>query len=172
MVHHLILIRAETETGMVARAGPHPRSKQLMSRGHKALSVLIVASLGLWGCAQGPANGPASAERLRALETKIAKLEDDFRAAVSGREQLRKKLTTTEEERTRLTQQVEQLQIVVKERDELRQQLATRTTERDTVQTQYDHFRMGIKTLLSKAEPPAYTQPVTSAAVSPFPGKS
>lgn len=110
-----------------------------MSRAERALIVLVVASLGVWGCAQGPTNGAASAERLRALETKIAKLEDDFRAAVAVRDQLRKKLTAAD-------QQIEQLQAVVKERDELRQQ-------RDAVQNQFDQFRRGIKTLLGQAEP-------------------
>src|SRR6266851_3687822 len=105
-----------------------------MSRAQKALSVLVVACLGLWGCAQGAANGHANAERIRALETKIAKLEDDFRAVVAVREQLRKQLTSIEQERTQLGQQVEQLQAVVKERDDLRQQLANRTGERDLAQ--------------------------------------
>ena len=145
-----------------------------MSRAQKTLSVLVVACLGLWGCAQGPANGPASAERIRALETKIAKLEDDFRAAVAVREQLRKQLTAAEEERTRLGQQVETLQGVTKERDELRQQLAARTTERDSLQSQFDQFRKGIKTLLGQAETPGAlsTPPVTSASEGQSQGKS
>ena len=125
-----------------------------MSRAQKALSVLVVACLGLWGCAQGAANGHANAERIRALETKIAKLEDDFRAVVTVREQLRKQLTATEQERAHLGQQVEDLRAVVKERDELRQQLATRTNERDSLQSQFDQFRKGIKTLLGQAETP------------------
>jgi septal ring factor EnvC (AmiA/AmiB activator) len=120
-----------------------------MSRAHRALSVLVVACLGLWGCAQGAANGRASAERLRALETKIAKLEGDFRAVVAEREQFRKRLTAAEQERTELGQQV---LVVVKERDDLRQQLTTRTSERDSVQNQFDQFRNGIKTLLGQAE--------------------
>src|SRR6266851_449229 len=128
-----------------------------MSRAQKALSVLVVACLGLWGCDQGAANGHASAERIRALETKIAKLEDDFKAVVAVREQLRKQLTATEQERTQLGQQVEQLQTVVKERDELRQQLATRTGERDSVQSQFDQFRKGIKSLLGQSEAPGAT---------------
>jgi septal ring factor EnvC (AmiA/AmiB activator) len=137
-----------------------------MSRAQKALSVLVVACLGLWGCAQGAANGHASAERIRALETKIAKLEDDFKAVVAVREQLRKQLTATEQEKTQLGQQVEQLQAVVKERDELRQQLATRTGERDLVQGQFDQFRKGIKTLLGQAEAASAfsTTPVASAS--------
>jgi septal ring factor EnvC (AmiA/AmiB activator) len=123
-----------------------------MSRAQKALSVLTVACLGLWGCAQGAANGAASAERMRALETKIAKLEADFRAVVAVREQLRTQLTAVEQERTHLSEQLDKLQAVVKERDELRQQLTTRTNERDTIQSQFDQFRKGIRSLLGQAE--------------------
>src|SRR5260370_40809517 len=142
-----------------------------MSFGKQVLILVAIGSLGLWGCAQGPS--AAHAERIRALETKMAKLEEDFKAAVAGREQLRKKLTTAEEEKAQLAQQVEQLQLVVKERDDLRQQLAIRTAERDGVQTQFTHFRKSIRTLLGQAETAsnATLQPVTSAAV-PVPGKS
>ena len=154
-----------------------------MSRANRALGVLVVACLGLWGCAQGPANGSASSERLRALETKFAKLEDDFRAAVAVRDQLRKKLTAAEEQRAQLSQQLEQLQAAVKERDELRHerdalqgQLTARTTERDAVQNQFESFRKGIRGLLgdvdhsTKAIPTS--QPVTEATASVVPPKS
>jgi hypothetical protein len=143
-----------------------------MSRAERALIVLVLASLGVWGCAQGPTNGAASAERVRALENKIAKLEDDFRAAVAVRDQLRKKLSTADEDRTNLGRQVDQLQVVAKERDDLRRLLSVRTAERDTVQTQFDHFRKGIKTLLGQIETTPARPPVTSAASTPVAGKS
>lgn len=123
-----------------------------MSRLNRALAVLAVASFGLWGCAQGPANGSANAERIRALEAKLAKLEDDFRTTVAARDQLKKKLTTADEERAKLAQQVEQLQAVVKERDEARQQLTARTGERDSLQTQYNQLRSSLRSLLGPAE--------------------
>jgi septal ring factor EnvC (AmiA/AmiB activator) len=135
-----------------------------MSRAQTALSVLVIACFGLWGCAQGAANGQASAERIRALEAKIAKLEDDFRGVVAVREQLRKQLTAVEEERAHLGKQVEELQTVVKERDELRQQLANRTTERDSLQSQFDQFRKGIKTLLGQVETPGNSNTPTPVA--------
>jgi uncharacterized coiled-coil DUF342 family protein len=146
-----------------------------MSSWHKALVVLVVASLGLWGCAQGPTNGTVSAEKVRALEAKVAKLEDDFRASLAVREQLRKQLTALEEERGQLSQQVEQLQPVVKERDQLRNQLIARTSERDAAQVQFDQLRKGIKNLLGQTEVtggPAL-MPVISRAEAPrVPGKS
>lgn len=143
-----------------------------MSRANKALAVLVVASLGLWGCAQGPANAPGSAERIRALETKLAKLEDDFRAAATARDQLRKKLTSAEEARD---QAANELQAAAKERDELRQQLGARTGERDALQAQFEQFRKGIRSLLGQADTAigaSVAQPVTSAAEVPAPGKS
>ena len=133
-----------------------------MSSGSKVLVVLVVASLGVWGCAQGPANSPASAERIRTLETKLNKLEDDFRAAVAVRDQLRKRVNNMEEECAQLSQQVEQLQLAVKDREELKKQLIVRTTERDNAQTQFEQLRKGIKSLLGQAEP-VHSQPVTSA---------
>jgi hypothetical protein len=144
-----------------------------MSQGTKLLLLLVIGCLGLWGCAQGPANGSAS-ERMRALETKLARLEDDFKASVSSREQLRKKLNTAEAERVQLAQKVEQLLIVVKERDDLRRQIVVRTTERDSAQAQLQHLRNGIKTLLGQVElsAGAVTQPVGSVPENRAPGKS
>jgi septal ring factor EnvC (AmiA/AmiB activator) len=140
-----------------------------MSQGKFVILLLVVGSLGVWGCAQSAGNG-ANAERIRALETKIARLEDDFKASIAVREQLRKKLTSVEEERAQLSQQVDQLQAVVKERDNLKQQLALRTSERDAVQSQFNNLCKGIKTLIGQMET-SVTTPVTSTAV-PASGKS
>jgi chromosome segregation ATPase len=144
-----------------------------MSGGNKALVVALVASLGLWGCARGPAN--SAAERIKALEYKVDKLEEDFRAAAAARDILRQKLTSVEEQRTRLENQVTQLQLVVKERDELRKQFAARTGERDALQAQYEQFRKSIRDLLGQAETAASAivpQPVTVASSPQAPGKS
>ena len=70
-----------------------------MSLGKKFLIILVAGSLGIWGCAQ---NQSANAERLRALENKIARLEEDFKASVAVREQLRKRLTAVEEALSRI----------------------------------------------------------------------
>jgi hypothetical protein len=144
-----------------------------MSQGNKFLLLLVIGCLGLWGCSQGPANGSAS-ERMRALETKLARLEDDFQASLTAREQLRKKLNAAEVERVQLSQKVDQLQIVVKERDELRRQVVVRTTERDTAQAQLDHLRKGIRTLLGQVEVSAgmVTPAVGPAPENRTPGKS
>jgi chromosome segregation ATPase len=130
-----------------------------MNQAGKAAIVFVIAAMGLWGCAQGPGGGP-SAERMRALEAKVSKLEEDFRGAVAARDQLRKKLTAAEDDKALLAKQVDQLTLVVKERDELKQQLTVRTAERDALQNQYTEFRKGIKSLLGQAEAPT-TLPVT-----------
>src|SRR5882762_4565192 len=134
-----------------------------MSRGKFLLLLMVAGLFGVWGCSQGAGNS-ANAERIRALETKIARLEEDFKGSVTVREQLRKKLSTVEEEKVQLIQQVEQLQLVVKDRDNLKQQLALRTGERDAVQNQFNNLCKGIKTLIGQMETPSATasQPVTS----------
>jgi chromosome segregation ATPase len=134
-----------------------------MSGVNKALVVAIVATLGLWGCARGPVNGPGAAERIKSLESKVAKLEDDFRAVAAARDQFRQKLVVADNQRKE----------VAKDRDDLRKQLTARTTERDTLQTQYDQFRKGLRDLLGQMDTAAAgsNQPITAAALV-VPGKS
>jgi uncharacterized coiled-coil DUF342 family protein len=128
-----------------------------MNRASKALVVMVVAALGLWGCAQG--GNTSNAERIRALENKCAKLEDDYKAVAVARDGLRKRLTSLEEEQTRLQQEVDAHQPLLKERetllkekDELTQQVNTRTTERDSVQNQLEQVRKGLRNLLGQAD--------------------
>jgi len=117
-----------------------------MTRANKALVVMVIGVLGLWGCAQGPANSSsASLERIKALESKCTKLEDDYRSVASARDQLRKRLATADEERARVQQELNVRQGVMKERDDLKVQLAA-------AQGQFEQFRKNIKTLLGQAE--------------------
>lgn len=139
-----------------------------MTRANKGLVLLLVATLGLWGCVKGPARGPAGAERIRALESKNAKLEDDFRSAAATRDQLRKKLAN-------LQQQLDHLQGVIKERDELKQLVCVRSGERDALQSQIEQLRKGIRSLLGQAEAAgtgSTEKPVTSTFEVSLPGKS
>ena len=71
-----------------------------MSRAHKALAILVVSTLGLWGCAKGP--GSTSQERIRGLEGKVSRLEGDLKVAETTRDQLRKKLAAAEEHLAKL----------------------------------------------------------------------
>lgn len=139
-----------------------------MTSAKSALIALIVAMLGIWGCAKSP-GGAADADRIRALEARTVKLEDDFRAAASVRDQLRKKLAAAEEQQRKTRDDLEhQIQTLTKEREELRNDLALRTGERDALAGQYDQFRKNIRDLLGQAEATLNKpseQPVTSAEV-------
>src|SRR5690242_17551226 len=101
-----------------------------MSRGGKVLSVMLVVLLGLWGCARGPVGHSAQAERIHTLETKCAKLEDDYRSVAGARDLARKQVATLEAERTRLQKDLAEKKAIIKERDVLRQQVTSRTSER------------------------------------------
>lgn len=142
-----------------------------MNLAKKAMIVAMVSTLGLWGCAKGPTNGQA-AERVKSLEAKIGKLEDDFRAVAAARDQIRAKLAEEEDQRNQLQQEIAKTQ---KDRETLRVQMATRTGERDALQVQYDQFRKAIKELVGQAEAgitPANPRPVTVAGPALSPAKS
>jgi hypothetical protein len=86
---------------------------------------------------------------LKAVESKLTRLEDDFRAAASARDQMAKKLLAAEEARTALLRQVEALTRDAKAKDEL---IQARTAERDQVTGQFKSLKDGLKELLAKAE--------------------
>jgi len=139
-----------------------------MTPANKALILMAVTIMGIWGCTQGPANGTAGAERIRALEERGARLENDFNNEC-------KKLTAVEEERDRIAQELEQQRGVARERDMLRQQLLARTSERDAVQAQLDQFRTGIRNLLGQVEAASARtadQPVSARTEPSAQGKS
>jgi uncharacterized coiled-coil DUF342 family protein len=147
-----------------------------MSRAHKALVVLLVAALGVWGCAQGSAQqGASHSKKNDALEMRYAQKEDECRLLVAARDLIRKKLAEVEEQRCRMLQELRQYRGVRQERDELRQQLLTRTSERDALQSQFDQFRKGVRSLLIQADAANTTGPTlppVSSAEAPVPGKS
>ena len=66
-----------------------------MSQFQKAMLVLLVVMVGIWGCAQGR-SGSSSADKIKALESKVNRLEEDFRAAATARDQFRSKVTEAE----------------------------------------------------------------------------
>ena len=146
-----------------------------MTRASKALTVMVVAALGLWGCTQGGNN--SNAERIRALENKCVKLEDDYKAVAAARDGLRKRLTALEEEQTRLQQVCDEHQPLLKEREnlikekeELVQQVNSRTMERNAVQSQLDSVRKGLQNLLGQATVSPGTRPAASVSALSVPG--
>jgi chromosome segregation ATPase len=141
-----------------------------MNCANKALLVLLaVVTAGLWGCSQG--NSPTGSARVRDLESRHAKLEEDYRVTVAARDQARKSLVAIEQERNQLREQLEQL---TKEREDLRQQVAARTGERDNLQTQLTQFGKDLHTLLGRIDAATVQPgpPLTSAARPQAPTKS
>jgi TolA-binding protein len=137
-----------------------------MTRGDKMLSVLLVTILGIWGCARGPVGPAAQADRIRSLESKCSKLEDDYRSVANARDQARKQLAALETERTRLQKEVADKQDVVKERDTLREQINKSTSERDNLQQRCDRLKKGLQNLLGQddAALPAPAAPGTTTS--------
>lgn len=117
-----------------------------MSRTQKVAGYLLVVLLGVIGCGQGPAAGPAKPP---ADAAKVQKLEEDLRAAAAARDALRQKLAATEDRQSALQKQ---LAAAAGERDGLKVEVKARTTERDSLQLQYDTFRKSIKDLVGQAE--------------------
>ncbi len=142
-----------------------------MKRIHKALVILMVATFGAWGCAQGNGKPVGNSERLKALESKCAKLEEDYKAVANARDQVRRKLTQVEQEvekdKLKMSKEQEMHKLLVKERDELRAQIVSRTTERDAIQTQFEELRKGIRGLLGRVDAaiPVPNQPEGTSTV-------
>jgi chromosome segregation ATPase len=115
------------------------------------LLILIVFTVGVWGCARQTGGSPGLA-RLRELETRNAKLEEDYRAVMAQRDQERRGAAALAEKCTQLAAELDQLRAVSQERDDLRKQLATLTTERNAVQATLSQFTKDLQQLLGKME--------------------
>jgi chromosome segregation ATPase len=172
-----------------------PASKQKNLSGlARAAAVVMVVSLGVWGCARRPAEQSSNTDRVRAVEARCVKLEQDYRSVAQARDKARKELGTAEEESARLQKELTEHEALLRERDELRKQLkanqtekeqiqklvAQRTSERDELQQQYtqrtgerdmlmgrcDRLRKGIQDLLIQDDTPQGATPTTPAGPS------
>jgi hypothetical protein len=132
-----------------------------MRRSHKVLGFLLVAVLGAYGCARGP--GASAGNKTAALEAKVQRLEEDFRAAAAARDSFRQKLVAAEQQQGTLQRHFDE------QRDSLQGQLKARTAERDHLQAHFDTFRKSLKDLLGQTEtalgtPPGSTTPTLVGA--------
>ncbi len=139
-----------------------------MTRSSKLTVLMVVTACGLWGCAQGPGGSAALAERVRALEAKCAKFEEDYRAVAAARDQARKTVAALEQEKARFLRELAVKQDVERERDELRKLTELRTGERDLLQARCDRLKKGIQNLLGQDEAPA-TPTASVPAAAPVP---
>jgi chromosome segregation ATPase len=162
-----------------------------MTRAHKVLGFLLVALVGIYGCAQGPAQPPTPTASTEAkgnpgLEARVHRLEEDYKAATAARDSLKQKLTAAEEQQARLQKQIEQAReeatqernaiaaerdALKTEREALKAEVKARTAERDEVRTQYTTYIKSVREQTDKAEStlngPA--APVNPAAISTQP---
>jgi septal ring factor EnvC (AmiA/AmiB activator) len=130
------------------------------------LVVMMFSSLGLWGCTHQK-NGAYHA-KIREMENRYLKLEEDYKAIVQVGDQLRKKVGNLESQRTELTQQIDELKVIARERDEFRLQLTNRTSERDNLHNQLTQFRRDLTDLLGRVDS-ALVQPSAPNTVTAVP---
>ena len=114
------------------------------------LVIMLGSSLGLWGCSNQKNN--AYHNKVRDLEVRYGKLEEDYRGALAASDLTRRKLGQLESQRQELVQQVEELKTVIAERDELKKQVGQRVVERDNAQAQLMQFGRDLQGLLGRVE--------------------
>jgi septal ring factor EnvC (AmiA/AmiB activator) len=137
-----------------------------MNRSNKGFVVLLVAVLGMWGCSQSSSTpGTSAGDRVRNLEQKCAKLEDDCRNLLVIRDQMKKNLASIESDNARLARELEQKKVIQQERDSFRQLAEARSTERDVLQSRCEKLKKGLQTLIGQDDsiaPASPTNPVSS----------
>jgi chromosome segregation ATPase len=150
----------------------------MLTRTDKLWVVLLVGALGTWGCARGTADqGSSQAERLRQVEARCAKLEEECKSVAAACEQAKRRVAALEEDNVRLNKELvrdrkerdtlkQDLAARTKERDALKQEVESRTSERDTLQGRCERLKKGLQSLLSQddtgatsAGPPATAFP-------------
>ena len=118
------------------------------------VAVFMLGAFGVWGCGQQK-TGAISA-KITELETRHAKLEDEYRTLQANHDQTRKKLNQIENQRTLLESEKSdlngQLDKVGTERETLRKQLAQRTQERDAAQANLTQFSKDLQALAGRVE--------------------
>ncbi len=118
------------------------------------VGVFLVCSLGLWGCSHQQ-TGAISA-KIRDLETRYAKLEEDYRVLQATNEQNRKRLTQSESQRVALGQEkadlTKQLEAATDQSNDLRKQVSQRANERDTAQATLMQFSTELQALAGRVE--------------------
>jgi hypothetical protein len=111
-----------------------------MTRCEKVIGFLVVAVVGVWGCAKMPDSSGTG--KNTSLEAKAQRLEQDLHASAAARDQFRQKLTATEEKLAIAETRATQLAV---ERDTLKNDLQVMTGH-------YESFRKNLKALIGQAE--------------------
>src|SRR5262245_5765449 len=111
-----------------------------MNRASKVLVVVVVLCLGLWGCARRPPARGSQLDRLRSLESRCAKLEQDYRRVAQARDSARKEARELKEEVAALRKHVDGeaalVQELRKQNAQAKADLARRTSELEELRQQ------------------------------------
>lgn len=155
-----------------------------MSRDVRWVTAALMLSVAVgWGCTKGPsvASSPQDASKLKALESRVAKLESELKASAAFRNELQGQLEAARDAfastNTRLSAAEvraktaeKRADLLEKERDDARLALRESLAEREVVQTQFEDFRRSLKELIGKTELTKLpAQNVTPTAVLPAP---
>lgn len=119
-----------------------------------SVAVFLVCVMGLWGCGQQKTG--AIAAKISELESRYAKLEEDYRTLQSNLDQHRKKLAAIEAQRNALESEkselTRQLDVSKTDRDALRKNLSQRTQERDIAQANLVQFSKDLQAFANRVE--------------------
>lgn len=130
---------------------------------------LMCAGLVVLGCAKPSTQVVSksdSGDKLKSLEARVAKLEEDLRTAAAERDGAVARASSFEQKWKAETSRAIMFE---KERDAARHALTSRTTERDTLQVQFDGFRKNLKELIGQAETASRPNAGSPANVLPNP---
>jgi outer membrane murein-binding lipoprotein Lpp len=144
----------------------------------KMALVVIVAGLGIAGCARQSSVPAASSERIRQLEARCVKLEQDYGTVANARDTAQKEAAGVKQAQEEQGRQLEaaqaeltglrkQLQQRKAERDTLLAQVNERTSERDGLLQRMDKVKKGLRELLNQEEPSAAPAGSTTGPVLP-----
>jgi chromosome segregation ATPase len=118
------------------------------------IAVFVVCAMGTWGCSQQK-TGAINA-KIRDLESRYSKLEEDFRTVQASDELNKKRLAEAEAQRGQLesdkTTLTRQLDGAILEREKLRKQITQRTQERDSAHANLVQFSKDLQSLAGRVE--------------------
>lgn len=164
-----------------------PKKEEPLSGMAKIGIVILVVAVGVLGCTRPSAPRVGSNERVRVLESRIQKLEQDYRTVAKQRDETRNDVVRLEEEKALLQKDVSDRQVLIQERDQLlaqlkskdqiqlnlqkdlkrmtlerkdlEVQLSQRNNECNHLQTRVEKMRSAIKQMLAQDDSPAATTP-------------
>jgi chromosome segregation ATPase len=115
---------------------------------------LLFCTMSMWGCTQQKTG--AISTKIRELEARYTKLEEDYKTLQAAHEQHRKRLNQAESQRTALEKDkadlTTQLEATNGEREALAKQVSQRTIERDAAQNNLVQFSKELQGLVGRVE--------------------